>query len=201
MQVQKLRMLLREKGLGQVRCGTVDDFQGQEAHIVFISTVLSRAESLPPVLSRIAEAQNPKAASDPHLGFWRNPKRFNVATTRARALLVVVGHPVVLIEVSIFLMFQLVWLVVQQSGHCFIGSRALSKSCVHDVEGFRGKMCACLVCAYDKGGAMQNNYSPLARFISIFVCTQDAPLQCSYLDHTASCMRSKGVSFMMSFLW
>ena len=34
-----------------------------------------------------------------HFGFWRNPKRFNVAITRAKALLVVVGHPLVLVEV------------------------------------------------------------------------------------------------------
>lgn len=30
------------------------------------------------------------------VGFWRNPKRFNVAITRAKALLVVVGSPQVL---------------------------------------------------------------------------------------------------------
>jgi AAA domain len=41
-----------------------------------------------------------KAGSDAHVGFWRNPKRFNVAITRAKALLVVVGHPVVLLEVT-----------------------------------------------------------------------------------------------------
>lgn len=44
LQVKKLRLLLRERGLGAVRVGTVDDFQGQEARIVFISTVLSRPE-------------------------------------------------------------------------------------------------------------------------------------------------------------
>lgn len=33
------------------------------------------------------------------MGWWRNPKRFNVAITRAKALLVVIGHPVVLWEV------------------------------------------------------------------------------------------------------
>jgi superfamily I DNA and/or RNA helicase len=30
------------------------------------------------------------------IGFWQNPKRFNVAITRAKALLVVVGSPLVL---------------------------------------------------------------------------------------------------------
>ena len=42
-----------------------------------------------------------EAGHDAHVGFWRNPKRFNVAVTRAKALLVVVGHPVVLMEVCI----------------------------------------------------------------------------------------------------
>lgn len=46
-QVLAVRTLLRGRGLGGVSVGTVDDFQGQEARIVFISTVLSRPESLP----------------------------------------------------------------------------------------------------------------------------------------------------------
>lgn len=58
--------------------------------------VLSRPESLPPQASQQGEGE-----ADQHVGFWRNPKRFNVAITRARALLVVVGHPVVLMEVCI----------------------------------------------------------------------------------------------------
>lgn len=92
LQVQKIRLLLRGRGLGGVRVGTVDDMQGQEARIVFISTVLSQPETLPPVVG--------SKDTDLHLGFWRNPRRFNVAITRAKALLVVLGHPSVLIEVS-----------------------------------------------------------------------------------------------------
>ena len=34
-----MRALLRERGLGSVRVGTVDDYQGQEERIIFISTV------------------------------------------------------------------------------------------------------------------------------------------------------------------
>ncbi len=40
----------------------------------------------------------PAGSVDSQVGFWHNPKRFNVAITRARALLVVVGHPLVLLE-------------------------------------------------------------------------------------------------------
>eukprot|EP00955_Chlamydomonas_euryale_P060109 357613-Chlamydomonas_euryale.AAC.3 len=117
-----MRQLLRSRGLGVVRVGTVDDYQGQEARVVFISTVLSSVESLPkpppttPLQQRRAagsplrkdggggdngdvDARGASAAfsSAASLGFWSNPKRFNVAITRCRALLVVVGHPVVLL--------------------------------------------------------------------------------------------------------
>jgi putative helicase MOV10L1 len=93
-QVQKVRLLLRSRGLGAIRAGTVDDFQGQEVRIVFISTVLTSPASLPPV----PPPGSTRPVEDPSLGFWRSPKRFNVAVTRARALLVVVGHPAVLLE-------------------------------------------------------------------------------------------------------
>ena len=89
-QVQAIRLMLRRKCLGAVRVGTVDDYQGQEERVVFISTVLSRAASLP---STAADA-------DAQVALWRNPRRFNVAVTRAKALLVVVGHPMVLLEDS-----------------------------------------------------------------------------------------------------
>lgn len=112
MQVQKIRLLLRQRGLGAVRVGTVDDYQGQEERIILISTTLSKPESLPPPLPDVSAIQQQHlqhsmlggsqagswglvgGISD--VGFWRNPKRFNVAITRAKALLVVVGSPRVL---------------------------------------------------------------------------------------------------------
>lgn len=59
---------------------------------MFISTVLSQPETLPPLAG--------SRDTDQHVGFWRNQRRFNVAITRAKALLVVLGHPSVLIEVG-----------------------------------------------------------------------------------------------------
>ena len=37
--------------------------------------------------------------AEPGVGFFRNPNRFNVAITRAQALMVVLGHPLVLLQV------------------------------------------------------------------------------------------------------
>lgn len=82
-QVMLIRMALRERGLGAIRVGTVDDYQGQEEKIVFISTVVTRPTTL--------------NALDPEVGFLNNPKRFNVAISRAMALNVIVGHPLVLL--------------------------------------------------------------------------------------------------------
>ncbi len=101
MQVKKLRLLLRARELAAVRVGTVDDFQGQEARIIFISTVLSRPADLPLAGKppKGSALHPPGGASDPTVGFFRNPNRFNVAITRAQALMVVLGHPLVLMQV------------------------------------------------------------------------------------------------------
>ena len=58
-------------------------FQGQERRIIIISTVRSK----PTLLQSDYEHK---------LGFLNNPKRFNVAITRAKALMVVIGNPYLL---------------------------------------------------------------------------------------------------------
>ncbi|XP_023132929.2 RNA helicase Mov10l1 [Amphiprion ocellaris] len=84
-QCEKIRVLLAKVGLSDVKVGSVEEFQGQEYLVIILSTVRSN-ESI----------QSDDLQST--LGFLSNPKRFNVAVTRPKALLLVVGNPHILIR-------------------------------------------------------------------------------------------------------
>uniref|UniRef100_A0A3Q2DML2 Helicase ATP-binding domain-containing protein n=1 Tax=Cyprinodon variegatus TaxID=28743 RepID=A0A3Q2DML2_CYPVA len=84
-QCEKIRLLLSKRGLSDIKVGSVEEFQGQEFLVIVLSTVRSGK------LAEVADAQN-------SLGFLDNPKRFNVAVTRSKALLIVVGDPHILIR-------------------------------------------------------------------------------------------------------
>ncbi|XP_070803218.1 RNA helicase Mov10l1 [Pituophis catenifer annectens] len=81
-QVEKITVLLRSVDLPDIKVGSVEEFQGQEFSVIIISTVRS----------------NETLFTDERtfLGFLANSKRFNVAITRAKALLIVVGNPHIL---------------------------------------------------------------------------------------------------------
>ncbi|XP_050346309.1 probable RNA helicase armi [Nymphalis io] len=79
-QVKYLRILFSSMGLPIPKIGTVEDFQGQERPIILISTVRS-TESL-------LEEDSKQA-----LGFVGNPKRFNVALTRAQISTIIFCNP------------------------------------------------------------------------------------------------------------
>ncbi|KAH9477003.1 RNA helicase Mov10l1 [Psilocybe cubensis] len=78
-QVWALRRELRNKGLSAVDVGTVEDYQGRENRVIIISCVRSSA--------RFLEDDHRKG-----MGLIFERKRMNVAITRAKDLLVVIGN-------------------------------------------------------------------------------------------------------------
>ena len=89
-QVQKIRQKLRkDEKTKEVMVGSTEEFQGQERRVIIVSTVRSSPEYV-------------YTDNQYKLGFLKNPKRFNVAITRAKALLIVVGNPHILSQVNLY---------------------------------------------------------------------------------------------------
>ncbi|XP_061584230.1 putative helicase mov-10-B.1 [Cololabis saira] len=89
-QVEKIQKALnidpdlrKLRDLKEVKVGCVEEFQGLERNIILISTVRSSHFQV-------------HADKISHLGFLACKKRFNVAVTRAKSLLIVVGNPLIL---------------------------------------------------------------------------------------------------------
>lgn len=79
-QVSKIREALECLGSPKVKVGSVEQFQGQEREVIIISTVRSTVKH-----NDFDRAH--------YLGFLSNPRRFNVAITRAKSLIIVIGNP------------------------------------------------------------------------------------------------------------
>ncbi|CAL4115825.1 unnamed protein product, partial [Meganyctiphanes norvegica] len=83
-QISRIFKLLSTFNISEtIKVGSVEEFQGQERTAIIISTVRSSTQLLEVDLLH-------------SLGFVRCERRFNVAVTRAKALLVIVGNPFLL---------------------------------------------------------------------------------------------------------
>ncbi|XP_011632303.1 RNA helicase Mov10l1 [Pogonomyrmex barbatus] len=83
-QVLQIRDLLLELDLKLPKISSVEGFQGQERKVIIVSVVRS--------CNNLIEEDIKHA-----LGFVASPRRLNVAITRARALLIILGNPELLI--------------------------------------------------------------------------------------------------------
>jgi len=84
-QVVLIRKMLRIKNLGNVNVGMPEDYQSMERDVIILSLTRSNKELI------IADVRSGE-------GLLRQPKRMNVALTRADNLLVVVGNPSIMKE-------------------------------------------------------------------------------------------------------
>jgi helicase MOV-10 len=87
-QVHLLRKKLREASLYDVNVGPLEAFQGLESRVVIICTTRSRREVSKGDASRFVKEDQKRG-----VGVIGEPKRFNVAVTRAKEGLIVLGDP------------------------------------------------------------------------------------------------------------
>ncbi|XP_014257492.1 RNA helicase Mov10l1-like [Cimex lectularius] len=80
LQSNKIRFMLEKMGVEAPKVGSVEEFQGQEKLAIIVSVVRSSPE--------LISVDMQKA-----LGFVANARRLNVALSRARALLIILGNP------------------------------------------------------------------------------------------------------------
>ena len=79
--LKEVALKARNKYNIPVRLNTVDKFQGMERNIIIVSTVRSDKK-----------IENGITKTNKDIGFAKSPKRLNVALSRAKRLLIVVGN-------------------------------------------------------------------------------------------------------------
>lgn len=92
-QIKQLRSVAHDHPTLPIRVSTVDRFQGMERNIVIVSMVRSNtiqsSKNQQPDWKRYPDLGYPKQKS---LGFAQSPNRLNVALSRAKRLLIIVGN-------------------------------------------------------------------------------------------------------------
>lgn len=91
-QVAKIKKALEAFEMPDLKVGSVEQFQGQEREVIIISTVRSTVKH-----NEFDKFFN--------LGFLSNYKRFNVAITSAKSLLIIVGNPHIITKVVLLYHF------------------------------------------------------------------------------------------------
>lgn len=109
-QVLKIRRVLENFGRLNIKVGSVEQFQGQEKQVIIISTVRSTVK-------------HNEFDKVHYLGFLSNSRRFNVAITRAKSLLIVTGNPHILCKDPYW--NKLLWYCVDKGSYkgCFLPER------------------------------------------------------------------------------
>lgn len=87
-QISLLRKLFREKGLYEVNIGPLEAFQGLESRIIVLCTTRTRRGGEEGNAARFVREDRERG-----LGVIGEPKRFNVAISRAKEGLIVIGDP------------------------------------------------------------------------------------------------------------
>ena len=79
-QAARIRRMIGKLDMELPKVGSVEEFQGQERMAIVMSSVRSNREQLSNDIKH-------------NMGFIACPRRLNVALTRARAMLVIIGDP------------------------------------------------------------------------------------------------------------
>ncbi|KAL1543277.1 RNA helicase [Salvia divinorum] len=106
-QVSKIKEALECLGNTNVKVGSVEQFQGQERKVIIVSTVRSTVK-------------HNEFDKVHYLGFLSNPRRFNVAVTRAKSLIIIIGNPHIICKDPNW--NKLLWYCVENNSYkgCFL---------------------------------------------------------------------------------
>lgn len=105
------------------KISSVEGFQGQERNVIIISTVRSSSNFIDEDIKH-------------SLGFVACPRRLNVAITRGRALVIILGNPTVLVQ-DPYWRSVLIYCINQDSyTGCSFGFSDIENSCIETNDSF-----------------------------------------------------------------